>query len=82
MTSHTGPWEASPDPDITVTRNGELMVAGIQGENYDGIEFVDAWMPVGEYTVVDSGHIIVPEEMVEAFIEHARLDGFIVAEER
>lgn len=80
--SVTNSGQAWADPDITVTRNGELMVAGIQGENYDGCEFVDAWMPLGEMTVVDAGQIIVPEESVAAFIELARLDGFIVAEEQ
>lgn len=69
------------NPDITVTRNGELMVADIQGENYDGIEFVDAWNPL-EFTVVDAGRIIVPDAGADAFIEAARFDGFVVAEEK
>lgn len=77
-------WADAPDPDITVTRNGELMVAGIQGENYDGIEFVDGWMPPAgvEYTVADAGHIVVPEDAVAGFIKAAKTDGFIVAEEQ
>lgn len=76
-------WEPAPDPDITVTRNAELMVAGIQGENHDGIEFVDAWMPAAEYefTVADSGLIVVPEAAVADFIAAGRLERLIVAEE-
>lgn len=77
----TGAWAEAPDPDITVTHDGELMVAGIQGENYDGIEFVDAWAHP-EMVVADAGHIVLREDAVGVFIEAARFDGFIVAEVR
>lgn len=67
--------------DITVTRNSELMVAQAQGENDDGIEFLDGYMPEGDYTVVDSGRIIIPEGSIDDLLNAANEKGLSVEQD-
>lgn len=64
--------------DLTITRDGELMVAHIEAVSNDAEDFIDAYMPAsGEYVVVDSGRIIVPEGGLEAFYAAARHLGLV-----
>lgn len=68
-------------PDVEITRDSELMVAGIVGNTEAGIEFVDAWTPRSpavEFVVVDSGHIIVPEAEIESVVASAAERGLSV----
>ena len=63
---------------ITVTRNSELMVAGVEvldeGEEMD---FVDSFT-AEPMEVVDSGRIIIPESAIGDFVEQARKIGLEV----
>lgn len=66
--------------DITITRSGELMVAGVRADTDEGVEFVDAWFPTrkdAKYTVVDSGQLVVQGD-VDALVIEARTDGLNV----
>lgn len=70
-------------PDLTITRNGELMIAHIEGDTDAGIEFVDAYMPDGvEFSVIDSGRILLRDEAIEALTTAARNEGLEIAETR
>jgi hypothetical protein len=66
--------------DLTITRNGELMVAQIEGATDDGTEFVDAY--IGDpMTVVDSGRILLPIGSLPAFEFAARERGLSLTSE-
>jgi hypothetical protein len=57
--------------DLTITRDGELMVAGVQGETARGIDFVDAYVDE-QLVVADSGHVVLPESRIAGLVEQAR----------
>jgi hypothetical protein len=61
--------------DLEITRDGELMVAQIQGASEEGVEFVDAYFATDDIIVVDSGRIIVPLNGLENVYRAAREDG-------
>ena len=54
--------------DIEIQEGSEFNVTGVYGLTVQGIAFIDAWLPdPGEnFTVVDSGKIIVPDDAVPA----------------
>lgn len=47
--------------DLEVIMDGELMVAQVEGLTEVGVDFLDEYTPSFEYTVVDSGRLIVPQ---------------------
>lgn len=64
--------------DIDITSDSELMVAQVEAQNDTAAEFIDAFVPAregAEYTVVDSGRLIVHTDDVDAFIEAAQKSG-------
>jgi hypothetical protein len=63
--------------DLDITRDGELMLAHIEGQTDVGVEFLDAYMPPQsvDYVVVDSGRIIIPEDAEDDFLAAARERG-------
>lgn len=63
--------------DLTVTRDGELMVAHVEAETDDAVGFVDAYLPpdLPDLVVVDVGRIIVPTDHLDTFQKAARLSG-------
>lgn len=69
--------------DLTITRNAELMVAGVDAETDRGIDFVDAWLPQedAEYTVVDSGRLVIHEALLPELREAARRAGLTTTTE-
>jgi hypothetical protein len=67
---------------ITVTRNSELMVAGVEADD-DGVDFVDMYVPdhalkALDMQVIDSGQILIPLDSVEDFVKQARKIGLEV----
>lgn len=70
---------------ITVTRNTELMVAGVEADYGwdDEVEFVDSYTPdhllkVVDLQAIDSGRIIIPTDAVDDFVEQAKKAGLEV----
>lgn len=79
------PNERNDMTDMTITVDGELMVAHIEAENGDATEFIDAFVPKregAEMSVVDSGRIMLHSDDVDAFVAEAREDGFEVEVEK
>ena len=62
-------------PDLIFSRSGELDVTQVQGETEEGVDFVDAYVGPGEFTVVDSGRIIVPTANVPEVVAGAVEEG-------
>lgn len=60
--------------DLTITRDGELMVAHIEAETDEATEFVDSYQAVA-MIVVDSGRIVVPDEELPRLAGAAREFG-------
>lgn len=64
--------------DLSVIEDGEFMVAQVEGLSDSGSFFVDAYSPPHEYTVVDSGRIIVPQEHLWRLLATAAKQGLVV----
>lgn len=65
-------------PDLSVIEDGELMVAQVEGSSDSGNDFLDAYCPAHDYTVVDSGRIIVPQEHLPKLLAAAAEQGLTV----
>lgn len=63
--------------DIRVIRNGELMVAEMEGLTFDGIEFVDGFA-AAQMVVVDLGRIILRLEDLPEAVTKANHEGLAV----
>lgn len=65
--------------DLEITRDGELMVAQVEGLTDAGVEFVDAYTSP-QLVVVDSGRIILPYDALDGCLAHADTAGLSVTE--
>jgi hypothetical protein len=67
--------------DITILHSSELNVAEVEGQTDQAVDFIDAWMPEGDYCVVDSGRIVLMREQLPAFKQAASELNFSVEQE-
>lgn len=63
--------------DLEILRDGEFMIAHVEGTTEAGAEFVDAYLGE-EIVVVDSGRIIVQEDDLDRLLENAAAAGLKV----
>lgn len=68
--------------DLQLTRDGELMVVGVDGDTDAGIEFLDAYIPSRPESLVvaDAGRIVVPEAEADLLLAAARARGLTIAD--
>lgn len=55
------------------------MVAQVEARSERGTDFLDAYCPDHEYTVVDSGRVIVPQDRLPALLAAASAQGLAAA---
>ena len=65
--------------DLAVIEDGEFMVAQVEARSERGTDFLDAYCPDHEYTVVDSGRVIVPQDRLSALLAVAAAQGLVAA---
>lgn len=63
--------------DFNILRDNELMLAHIEAKDESGADFIDSWLH-GEFTVLDSGRILIPESSFPRFILDAKKVGLTV----
>lgn len=66
----------APQPDIELQGGSEFMVTGCYALTPAGEEFIDAYVPGGDFMeVVDAGRIVLPDVHMPRFREKAEAAG-------